>query len=441
MKKKLLYFSIFLSLNLFAQSQKELNARFKYDKELVFGAEHITLPTKIDLSQKKLTGFEKEKVQFYANYLLTEKSEELEQAIYKQAIQFSYQDNPILAQLGIALSGFKGNYFNLSFIIAANYSLKMDGLVDERYDFKQSYKASQLWLKHISTIYESPKEIMLAFINTPGGLNRAKIRAKSEKLEDYYEYLPSETKNVYFMQIALGEIFEKTKIENNEMFYHHIQSNLKHSELIITKKIDLKVLELISDINKQTILNKNPTLRTDIIPAGYMLKYRKKDLPKLIDSVYFYQDSIVNNPNYVKEENDTIAEILKDIYYKVKKGDNLSMIANWYDLEIKKIQIWNKLNNENINKGQVLKLWVDEELAFDLSKINFLSLESKNELLDFTSFQEELKNYHYYTVIKGDALWKISQKYTGVTAEYIMKWNGISENIDIGQKILIKIDN
>ena len=437
----LLFILLTQTVFLYSQSQKEINSRFQYNENYIYGAEHITLPTAVDISNSKLDSFQKEKIQFYINYFLNEKNKELEQGIFKQGIRFSYKGNPLLAQLGISLSGFEGNYFNLSFLIAARFGLKMDALVDERYDFDKSYKASQLWMKVLSKQYDTPEEIVLAFINTPGGLNRAKIRAKSNKLEDYYTHLPEKTKNIYFIQLAIGEILSRTKIQNNEMFYHHSHSNQNFKEMVVKKEFDLKVLEVISKIKKEEIKLQNPTLITDIIPAKFILKYYNKDLPKLIDSVYFYQDSILDNPNYGVDEKDTTQKTLAEVYYRVNKGDNLLMISNWYALDLKNIQVWNKLSNDDIFKGQVLKLWVDEDLAFDLSKINFLSLEAKNELLEYTSFQEELKNYKYYTVQKGDALWLISQNYKGVSADDIMKWNGISENIEIGQKILIKIEN
>jgi len=114
------------------------------------------------------------------------------------------------------------------------------------------------------------------------------------------------------------------------------------------------------------------------------------------------------------------------------------MIAGWYNLQINDIKIANKLPNNVIYVGQVLTLLVEKELEFDLSKINYLSLDEKNELLNHTSFIELLKEFEYYTVEKGDALYLISRKYRGVKADDIMKWNGITPAIQPGQKIVIK---
>ena len=421
----------------FSQSLDDLDKRFVYNQDCFYGEGHIELPEKIDIAKKKIPAWEKEKIQLYINYFLEEKPNELKQAIFRQSTHFSHHNQPILASIGIASSAFEGNFFNLSFLIAAKYSLQMQELIDERYDFEKSYEASKKYLNDLSENF-SKQEILLAFINTPSGLKRAQKRAKSTVFKNYYSFLPDETKNVYFLQMALIEILAESKIQNKDLFYHHSNTLLVDKSLVIKKQFDLKLLEQVSKINKAVFKKHNPTLITDFVPVDFNFKYKNENIPTFIDSVYFYQDFVINNPNVLTEK-DTSKTVLKEVYYSVKKGDNLTMISDWYDVYLKKIQIWNKLSSVDIYKGQALKIWVDEDLAFDLSKINFLSLDAKNDLLNYTSFQEELKNYKYYTVKKGDSLWLISQRYKGVSAEDIMQWNGISENIEVGQKILIKI--
>ena len=45
--------------------------------------------------------------------------------------------------------------------------------------------------------------------------------------------------------------------------------------------------------------------------------------------------------------------------------------------------------------------------------------------------------YTTYTVKRGDTLFKIAQRYPGVSAADIKKYNGIGDNIKAGQKIKI----
>lgn len=438
-------FTIIFFINSFvilSQTQKVLDNRFYINKEYKFVDEVIKLPKQLHYNTKEASAIETEKVNFYIRYFLNEKQHALKQAIFKQGLYFSYYDTPILADLAISLSGFEQNYFNSSFPIAAKYGLNMNQWIDERLDFIKSFEVAKKWMKQLSSQFSTPQETILAFINTPSGLKKAQIRAKSNVLDNYYIYLPAETQNVYFIQIAIHEIITNSVIETNKIFYYYSQNHKIKKQIIVKKEVDINIYEKLFELEVNEIKSLNPVLIANKIPENFILNYSSPVIPKQLDSIYFYQDSIINNPNFISDKKDSSIQnklVLKDIYYKVKKGDNLFLISNWYNLDVQDIQIWNNLNNENIYAGQVLKLWVDQELAFDLSKINFLSLEAKNELLDYTSFQEILKNYKYYTVKKGDSLWLISQRYQQVTSDDIMKWNGISTNIEVGQKILIKI--
>ena len=436
MVRKFTFILLLLSKVTFSQELISLGDKFNNNPNFQYPKNFITLPIAIDLSKSKIDVFEKEKIQGQIDYFLTVNPEGLKQAVYRKKMYLKKDKSSILGLMGLALSGFQKNYFNLSFPIAAKYGLTMNERIDERNDFVKSYRVSDQWVKHISGIFHTPEEVLLAFINTPSGLKRAKNRAKSDKLSDYYIYLPEETRDAYFTYLAISEILQKSEISDMNI---RLQENLKLIE--VEKEFDLNLFEKVTGRNKTIITTLNPTLITYIVPKSFLLTYSNDSLPSFLDSVYYYQDSILNNPEIIKEkEQDSIKVVLKDVYYKVKKGDNLHMISNWYDVEIQELKIWNKLPTDAIEVGQVLKLWVDENLAFDLSKISFLSQEIKEQLLEETSYIEVLKEFKYYTVVKGDALWKISQRYDDVTAEDIMRWNGISENIEIGQRILIKIE-
>ena len=49
------------------------------------------------------------------------------------------------------------------------------------------------------------------------------------------------------------------------------------------------------------------------------------------------------------------------ISYMVVKGDNLSKIAKYYDLNVSEIKKWNNLNSDFLSIGQKLILYVRNE--------------------------------------------------------------------------------
>ncbi len=104
--------------------------------------------------------------------------------------------------------------------------------------------------------------------------------------------------------------------------------------------------------------------------------------------------------------------------YVVQKGDNLTDIAEQNGVTVAQIKEWNDLDDDVIYSGQVLKLSGGKETT------------KKKE--------KESSKTQYHTVKKGETLAKIAEKYD-VTIADLKKWNKLkSDDIIIGQKLVIK---
>lgn len=102
--------------------------------------------------------------------------------------------------------------------------------------------------------------------------------------------------------------------------------------------------------------------------------------------------------------------------YTVEEGDNLTSIADNFNVTVAQLKEWNNLKSDVIHSGQVLKLYSDNK----------------------TSGKKDKSKTTYYTVKKGDTLGKIADKYD-VTIADLKKWNKLkSEEIITGQKLVIK---
>jgi peptidoglycan lytic transglycosylase D len=105
--------------------------------------------------------------------------------------------------------------------------------------------------------------------------------------------------------------------------------------------------------------------------------------------------------------------------YTVKSGDNLSDIAEKFDVTVKEIKDWNDLDGDTIYEGQVLKLYSEKTTK----------KETKKETKQKTT---------YHTVKKGETLSGIADKYE-VTVADLKKWNKLKgDTIEIGQKLIVK---
>lgn len=99
------------------------------------------------------------------------------------------------------------------------------------------------------------------------------------------------------------------------------------------------------------------------------------------------------------------------ITYTVQKGDTLYSIANKYNISIDKLKDLNNLTSNTLYIGQQLKV-PEKQL-------------------------DESEEYEIYTVVKGDSLWLISQKYDVPVDDLIELNNLETVNLQIGDKLKI----
>lgn len=106
--------------------------------------------------------------------------------------------------------------------------------------------------------------------------------------------------------------------------------------------------------------------------------------------------------------------LVNENYYIVKKGDSLWSIANKYGLTVDKLKDINNLSSNMLSVGQKLLI---------------------NDGTD-----EDNVNENYYIVKSGDTLYSIAKKY-GLTVDELKKMNNLSSNtLSINQKLLVGND-
>lgn len=106
--------------------------------------------------------------------------------------------------------------------------------------------------------------------------------------------------------------------------------------------------------------------------------------------------------------------LVNENYYIVKKGDSLWSIANKYGLTVDKLKDINNLSSNILSVGQ--KLLIND--GTDVDNVN----------------------ENYYIVKSGDTLYSIAKKY-GLTVDELKKMNNLSSNtLSINQKLLVGND-
>ncbi|MFI5144865.1 MAG: LysM peptidoglycan-binding domain-containing protein [Ignavibacteria bacterium] len=142
--------------------------------------------------------------------------------------------------------------------------------------------------------------------------------------------------------------------------------------------------------NNETVSNENP--RTNPIEPEVKITKEKKEKP------------------VVKKEKKETAQT-----YTVKKGDNLALIADKYEVDIADIKDWNDIDGDKIIVGQKLKIYSDTKISGDSDK--------------------KTGKKTSYIVKKGDNLSDIADKY-GVTVAQIKEWNDFDKDVIYSGQIL-----
>ncbi len=133
--------------------------------------------------------------------------------------------------------------------------------------------------------------------------------------------------------------------------------------------------------------------------------------------------------------------------HKVKRGENLGLIANKYEVEVADIKKWNKLKSSKLMAGQSLNIKttqsvkVAKTIPVKVTKTD----ESTEEAIASAKVEkvpernDDENKFVFHKVEIGDTLWAIAKKYAGITVENIKLLNGIKDNESLKAGMILKI--
>jgi len=137
--------------------------------------------------------------------------------------------------------------------------------------------------------------------------------------------------------------------------------------------------------------------------------------------------------------------------YKIRKGDSLGKIADWFDVRISDLRRWNEIPyGSSIRAGDVLTIWESGDQTSKYSAINNWTEADHEKALNAKEDSEDVKSvaagqpssyWTKYRVKRGDSLGKIAHRFS-VGIEDIRKWNGLNSNVvEKGQELEILLED
>lgn len=322
-----------------------------------------------------------------------------------------------------------------------SYGLEVNSLVDERRDPYKSTEAAVKYLKDLYAIYGDWNLVIAAYNCGPGNVNKAIARSggKRDYWEIYYK-LPKETRGYVPAFIAANYIMNHFS-DHNICPAHNYGSSLALDTIHVNEQIHLEQISGVLDIPLSEIKRLNPQFKSDRIPgnvSSYALVLPSDKMFAFID----HNDSIMNyNRNsyfthrtYTDGYMDGTYSIndgsTTNVYYSVKRGDNLSSIARRNGTTISLIKSWNNLNSDRLSIGK--RLIVGKKVV---------PVEQNNNQTTLAQSRSGGNNKTvntYYRVRKGDTLGEIAQK-NSISLAQLRSWNGLkSTRISIGEQLIVK---
>jgi membrane-bound lytic murein transglycosylase D len=305
----------------------------------------------------------------------------------------------------------------LTYPDARRYGLLVNEWVDERRDFAKSTRAARLLFEDLKKTHGANTEA--AFVLGSAGWNRAK-KERINKVEEDLTALRLIGKD--------HAVATLTPITSNTIAQR------------FQEDIDRSVVLAAIAMTEDEFMRLNPTLVSTRLPANVDIQ-----LPQLIDSHQLANESRIVAAAKKRKQDSLMLMVKNDIpspethqviTYRVKSGDVLGKISDKYGVSVSKIKKWNNLRSDRIDINQKLTIYYPKGKSVPTPTVAKAAPTKKEEV---KALGNEAAKFTIYEVQPGDTLWAISRRFEGVKPEEIMAWNGIGEDLSIGQKLKIKI--
>lgn len=364
-----------------------------------------------------------------------------------------------LNPVAVSRAGAKGMW-QFMYNTAKMYGLTINSFVDERLDPVKSADAAARYLMDAYKIFGDWNLAISSYNCGSGNVSKAMRRSGSKEFWPVYDYLPRETRG--YVPAFVGAMYAFTYYREHGLKPDSLSMPVQVDTFHIRRMLHFKQVNALTGVPVEMLKNLNPQYVHDIIPGTskeeYVLRLPYQYTAKFIeneDSVYAYNAKEYFSPATLQNIAVSGSASSQRVSYKVKSGDYLGKIASRYHVTVKQLMEWNHLRNTNLRIGQVLYIYgkFNGPVASSSSKASASSNDSKSTNAGKSHAAKDTDKssaatpppaataaegtYTIYEVKSGDSLYKISQAYPGVSADDIMKFNGIGTDIKPGMKLKI----
>lgn len=344
------------------------------------------------------------------------------------------------------------------------YGLDINTYVDDRSDPLKASDAAALYMSNMYKIFGDWDLVLASYNSGPG--NVAKAIRRSGGKQNFWnirKHLPKETQGYVPAFLATMYIYEYHKehgIVPNRAIIKHFATDT----ILIKKEITFKQISDLIDIPISQLQLLNPSYKRDVVPyiegENHYLRMPNDKVAIYTsneDKIYAYVNYEANKrerpyeSRYASKENqdDDGHVVSKTRFYKIKRGDSLSEIANKYGVTLSELKKWNRIRGTYAPRGKMLKIYSYDNVVVNPKEVetNEVAEVKKDPVIEETKpvvpepkFKEEqvisfVNTTKNYKVKRGDNLSSIANKYNVTVAE-IKDWNDLKKNNVAAGKVL-----
>ncbi len=242
------------------------------------------------------------------------------------------------------------------------YNLKVNSLVDDRYDIARETEAAAHHLRDLYDMFGDWSLAISAYNCGPGNITKAISRSGGKtSFWEIYPYLPRETRGYLPAFIAVNYAME---------FYREhgicpvaVSVSQLTDTLVITQNLHFDQIIHFSGIDRSELAALNPQYLTDVIPGAHrecVLTVPQQYIRPLVeagDSLYSYNRDKLFTKARLGYIDDDMNSRITYVSHKIREGETLGTIARKYHTSVANIKKWNNLKSDIIRAGKTLKIY------------------------------------------------------------------------------------
>jgi membrane-bound lytic murein transglycosylase D len=325
------------------------------------------------------------------------------------------------------------------------FGLQVSSYVDDRCDPHKSTIAACEYFQYLYKMFGDWDLVLAAYNGGPGTVYKAIRRSGGKKT--YWEirpFLPKETQGYIPAFIAVNYIMNYTS-EHNIRSAIPKKIFLQVDTVMIKKQLSFYQISSMLNIPEEELQYLNPSYRKRVIPV---LDGQQSTLTLPANKIGMFVNNEANIYNYLRKDvvvsQDVLIEKKTSRIYIVKQGENLNTIAKKNGCTVADLKTWNNISSNAVHAGKKLTIYSNvknpAEKKEGSQNNKSIAAKENSDLAKNKSTSNNSGGFKYYTIEKGDSLFKIAQKHK-TTVEEIKRLNnlGVNYNLLPGTKVKVGV--